>query len=202
MSGIPNICMRVRRFRKYFPECTTMFKTDSLCMLTSHSVNLVGFSLCGLYESKSVEAYQKMDSKAVKSIKSENQEKFMKINLKILELDNLEKYDVDLTPISSINIDLPVISNITDPVFQFYLDSAVSLNKDKFYIIIISNLSDNLYVDIWKGRVSDDSELTQNSVICNNSCVKFNFLNAYGLESDINEFTSGLLSDVIFSHID
>jgi hypothetical protein len=47
-----------------------------------------------------------------------------------------------------------------------------------------------------------DEKMNQSSVISNNSNVKFNFLNAFGVESDFNEFTEGIISDVIFSQID
>jgi hypothetical protein len=200
-SGIPNICMRIRRFKNYFPTNTTMFKTDSVCMLTSHSVNLVGFSICGLFDANTVDKLNKTDSNSA-ALKNLNNLKSLKICMKIFELESFEKYDANSTPISSSIIELPVICNITDPVFQFYLNNSVTINKDKIYYIIISNMSENFYIDIWKGRVSNETDVTQHSVICNNSCVKFNFLNAFGLESDINEFSGGIISDVIFSHVD
>jgi hypothetical protein len=198
-SGIPNICMRIRRFKNYFPANTTMFKTDSVCMLTSHTINLVGFSLCGLFDINSVDRLNKTENSDTKNF---NNLKSLKLNIKIFELDSFEKYEVNSSPISNIIIELPVICNITDPVFQFYLNNSVTINKDKIYYIVINNLSQNFYIDIWKGKVSSETDLTQHSVICNNSCVKFNFLTAFGLESDINEFSGGIISDVIFSHVE
>lgn len=198
-SGIPNICMRIRRFKNYFPASTTMFKTNSVCMLTSHTINLVGFSLCGLFDVNSVD---KLNKTVTDDSKNSNNLKSLKISMKIFELDSFEKYDANASPISNMIIDLPAICNITDPVFQFYLNNSVTINKEKIYYIIINNLSQNFYIDIWKGKVTTDTDLTQHSVICNNSCVKFNFLTAFGIESDINEFSGGILSDIIFSHVE
>ena len=47
-----------------------------------------------------------------------------------------------------------------------------------------------------------DDHVNQHSVICNNSNVKFNFLSAFGVESDFNEFSEGIISDVIYSLIE
>ena len=72
------------------------------------------------------------------------------------------------------------------------------------YFIIIKNLSNLTFVNSWTGNVGKeyDEKMNQSSVISNNSNVKFNFLNAFGVESDFNEFTEGIISDVIFSQID
>ena len=48
-SGIPNVCSRVRRLCKYSLDKSKYFKTDSLCMIVSQSINLTGFALCGLF---------------------------------------------------------------------------------------------------------------------------------------------------------
>jgi hypothetical protein len=189
VSGIPNICMRVRRFKKYFFTNTRYFKTSSICMLTSHTINLVGFSLCGLFNNKSTDS--KLDS--------------LKVELKIYELDSVKNFDYNSSAICCVEIMVPIILNVIDPVYQFYLNNSVTINKDKVYYIFINNLCTNNYVDLWSGEVhteSKESNENQHSVICNNSLVKFNFLNAFGVESDFNEFTAGMLSDIIFSHIE
>jgi hypothetical protein len=54
ISGIPNICMRIRRFKRFFYQNPKFFKTSNLCMLTSDTINLVGFSLCYLYSTSSL----------------------------------------------------------------------------------------------------------------------------------------------------
>jgi hypothetical protein len=185
-SGIPNICMRVRRFKRFFFSNARYFKTNSICMLTSQTINLVGFSVCGLFNNK-------------------NQDKELNLEIKIYEMDSVTKFDPNSNTICNLEIKIPIIQNVIDPVYQFYLKSAVTINKDKVYYIFMNNLSGNNYIDIWTGEVSkdkDDSSENQHSVLCNNSNVKFNFINAFGVESDFNEFTGGILSDIIFSHID
>jgi hypothetical protein len=186
ISGIPNICMRIRRFKKYTNSKSKYFKTDSLCMLVSNTINLAGFAICGL-------------------IYDHNQSDFKyTINLKIYELDNIQNFSGDNKEMISINVDIPMITNIVDPVFQFYLPNSVTISKNKMYFIIIKNLSNLTFVNSWTGNVGKeyDEKMNQSSVISNNSNVKFNFLNAFGVESDFNEFTEGIISDVIFSQID
>ena len=186
ISGIPNICMRIRRFKKYTNSKSKYFKTDSLCMLVSNTINLAGFSICGL-------------------IYDHNQNDFKyTINLKIYELDNVQNFSGDNKEMISLNVDIPMITNIVDPVFQFYLPNSVTISKNKMYFIIIKNLSNLTFVNSWTGNVGKeyDEKMNQSSVISNNSNVKFNFLNAFGVESDFNEFTEGIISDVIFSQID
>ena len=186
ISGIPNICLRIRRFKKYTNSKSKYFKTDSLCMLVSNTINLAGFAICGLiYE------------------QNQNDLKY-KINLKIYELDNIQNFSGDNKEMISLNVDIPMITNIVDPVFQFYLPNSVTISKNKMYFIIIKNLSNLTFVNSWTGNVGKeyDEKMNQSSVISNNSNVKFNFLNAFGVESDFNEFTEGIISDVIFSQID
>ncbi len=192
LSGIPNICMRVRRFRKFYYSNTKFYKTNSICMMTSHTINLVGFSLCGLFLNKSTSSL----TSAPHSIK---------IGIKIYEMEFIAEFSPNLPLISSVEVDVPLILNVIDPVFQFYLKNAVTIYKDKGYYIFMDNLSENNYVDMWSGEVSkekDESTEDQHSVVCNNSNVKFNFINTIGVESDFNEFSGGVLSDIIFSHLD
>jgi hypothetical protein len=186
ISGIPNICMRIRRFRKFSNSKSKYFKTDSLCMLCSNSINLAGFALCGL-------------------IHEHNQPLITyKINLKIFELDNVQKFDNNSKEILSIDVDIPVITNIVDPVYQFYLKNSVTISKNKLYFIIIKNLSNMTFVNTWSGNVGKelDDNINQHSIISNNSNVKFNFLSAFGVESDFNEFSEGIISDIIYSQIE
>jgi hypothetical protein len=191
LSGIPNICMRVRRFRKFYYSNTRFFKTNSICMMTSQTINLVGFSLCGLFLNK--------------TLNSSNPAQSLKMKIKIYEMDSIVEFNQNLPLICTIDITLPLILNVIDPVYQFYLKNAVTVYKDKGYYILMDNISEYNYVDMWSGEVSrekDEASEDQHSVVCNNSNVKFNFINTLGVESDFNEFSGGILSDIIFSHLE
>jgi len=185
-SGIPNICMRIRRFRRFFFTSSRYLKTTSLCLSASHSVGIVGLSLCGLYNNKT---------------------QFSKIQfeIKIFELEMDEKFNDKKVPVYESKVSVPTIVNVVDPVFQFYLNKTVNINKDKCYFIVLNNLDLNSYIDIWTGEITSEKSSDKQdrmSVVCNNTGVKFHFLRANGMQSDFDEFSYGLISDIIFSHLD
>jgi hypothetical protein len=186
-SGIPNICSRIRRLCKYSLEKSKYFKTDSLCMIVSQSINLTGFAICGLFHEpeQPIQTY--------------------KINLKLYEVNDANNFNKDSKEMLSIDVDIPSITNYIDPVYQFYLSKSYLLNKDKFYFIILTNLSQDIYINTWSGSIYKDKNkvnTSQNNVIIsNNDNIKFTFLNAFGIESDFNEFSNGIISDIIYSPV-
>ena len=184
-SGIPNICMRIRRFRRYFFTSSRYLKTSSFCFFASHSVNIVGLSLCGLFNNKTQFSKNEFE-------------------IKIFELELDQKFDDRKVPVYESKVSVPTIVNVVDPVFQFYLNKTVPVHKDKCYFIILNNLEQNSYIDIWTGEISPEKneKLEQQSIVCNNTGVKFSFLRANGVQSDFDEFSYGLISDIIFSHLD
>ncbi len=115
-----------------------------------------------------------------------------------------QKFDDKKTPVYESKVVVPTIVNVVDPVFQFYLNKTVPVHKDKCYFVILNNLDLNSYIDIWTGEITPDKadKLEQQSVVCNNTGVKFSFLRANGVQSDFDEFSYGLISDIIFSHLD
>jgi len=186
-SGIPNVCSRIRRLCKYSLDKSKYFKKDSLCMIVSQSINLTGFAICGLFH----EADQPIQS--------------YKINLKLYEVSDINNFNKDSKEMLSIDVDIPSITNYIDPVYQFYLDNSYLLNKDKFYFIILSNLSEDTFINTWSGSIYKDKNAVTttptNVIISNNENIKFTFLNAFGIESDFNEFSNGIISDIIYSPV-
>ena len=186
-SGIPNVCSRIRRLCKYSLDKSKYFKKDSLCMIVSQSINLTGFAICGLFHEpdQPIESY--------------------KINLKLYEVKDANNFNKDSKELFSVDVDIPSITNYIDPVYQFYLSNSYLINKDKFYFIILTNLSENTFVNTWSGSIyKDKNAVTSNAtnvIISNNENIKFTFLNAFGVESDFNEFSNGIISDIIYSPV-
>ena len=104
-SGIPNVCSRERRLRKYSLDKSKYFKTDSLCMIVSQSINLTGFALCYFFHGheQPIQTY--------------------KVNLKLNGINDTNNFSKDSKEIFSIDIDKPSITNYID-VYQFYLDNS------------------------------------------------------------------------------
>ena len=187
-SGIPNICSRVRRLCRYSYEKSKYFKKDSLCMIVSQNINLTGFALCGLY------------------FEQDQPIKTYKVNLKLYEVDDANNFSNDLKEMLSIDVDIPTITNVVDPVYQFYLLKSYLISKDKFYFIILENLSEDVFINTWSGTIYKDKKNFNmnetNIVYANNENIKFTFMNAFGIESDLNEFSGGIISDVIYSPVE
>ena len=169
-SGIPNICSRVRRLCRYSYEKSKYFKKDSLCMIVSQNINLTGFALCGLY------------------FEQDQPIKTYKVNLKLYEVDDANNFSNDLKEMLSIDVDIPTITNVVDPVYQFYLLKSYLISKDKFYFIILENLSEDVFINTWSGTIYKDKKNFNmnetNIVYANNENIKFTFMNAFGVESD------------------
>ena len=187
-SGIPNICSRVRRLYRYSYEKSKYFKKDSLCMIVSQNINLTGFALCGLY------------------FEQDQPIKTYKVNLKLYEVDDANNFSNDLKEMLSIDVDIPTITNVVDPVYQFYLLKSYLISKDKFYFIILENLSEDVFINTWSGTIYKDKKNFNmnetNIVYANNENIKFTFMNAFGVESDLNEFSGGIISDIIYSPVE
>ena len=187
-SGIPNICSRVRRLCRYSYEKSKYFKKDSLCMIVSQNINLTGFALCGLY------------------FEQDQPIKTYKVNLKLYEVDDANNFSNFLKAMLSIDVDIPTITNVVDPVYQFYLLKSYLISKDKFYFIILENLSEDVFINTWSGTIYKDKKNFNmnetNIVYANNENIKFTFMNAFGVESDLNEFSGGIISDVIYSPVE
>ena len=62
------------------------------------------------------------------------------------------------------------------------MDNSYLLNKDKFYFIILTNLSNNTFINAWSGSIYKDKNK-------NNTNIKFTYLNAFGVESNFDEFS-------------
>ena len=62
------------------------------------------------------------------------------------------------------------------------MDNSYLLNKDKFYFIILTNLSNDTFINVWSGSIYEDKNK-------NNTNIKFTYLIAFGVESDLNEFS-------------
>ena len=103
-SGKPNVCSRIRRLCKYSLEKSKYFKTDSLCMIVSQSINLTGFALCGLFlePDKAIQTY--------------------KINMKLFEVNEINDFNKASREMLSIDVDIPSITNyiIIYPLLELY----------------------------------------------------------------------------------
>ena len=109
------------------------------------------------------------------------------------EINDTNNFSKDSKEILSIDIDKPSITNYIEAEYQFYLDNSYLPNKDEFYFIIYTNLSNDIFINAWPGTIYNDKNKNNinqiNEIICNNDNIKFTFLNAFGVEFDYNELS-------------
>lgn len=93
------------------------------------------------------------------------------------------------------------IRNPIDPTIVYYLNKSINISPEKIYIITIANLNKEVYLDLWSGEVSKYFiNLMAQGIKCNSSHIKFEFTPPEGIESDFNEFNSGIIADLIYSY--
>lgn len=213
ITGISSFSLRIRRFTKFSKTGINYFRTSSLNFSSNSPISIVGFSVCGLFSEEnmknileaknnqsSMEMNQKnFDSLSIKGNKdSVKNEKTLPFKFTIKEIDNENGKHLELI---SENFVLREIKNPIDPTLIFYLNKSINIHPERTYIITVCNLSKEFYLDLWCGEVSKYFLKSMNQGIrCNTSGIKFEFNPPEGIESDFNEFNSGILSDLIFSH--
>lgn len=218
-SGISSICYRVRRFKQFYSyEIAKYFRNSAICVMVNKTITLSGLGLCGLFVNN---LYKKVPSMPLlleviesyfvnisnQNTKNEVNPYDVKEGKRNNKNSNLEEIRNTLV---SKEIELPSIKNIIDPVYQLYFDKSILMHKDRIYYITLRNLSKDDFVKIWSGSIEDEivsdkkkeeTEFNNNqTVICNDTYVKFNMIPAFDFESDFNEFTMGLISDFIYSY--
>lgn len=216
-TGISSFTLRIRRFTKFSKTGINYFKTSSLKFSANSPVSIVGFSVCGLFSEENMKNILEVkdpnnssnNSKAFDSmnLKEENTnniiniiEKTLPFKFSIKEYVNGENLSKANELISE-NFVLKEIKNPIDPTMIYYLNKSINISPEKTYIVSIVNSSKDVYLDLWSGEVSKYflNSMTQ-GLRCNTSSIKFDFNPPEGIESDFNEFNSGILSDFIFSH--
>ena len=211
-TGISSFTLRIRRFTKFSKTGINFFKTSSLKFSSNSPISIVGFSVCGLFseeymknilsskEEKKSESSLAMNNTALESLtKIILKEKTLPFKFTIKEISSEAKPLG--TELISEDFLLKEIKNPIDPTLIYYLNKSINISPEKTYIVSIVNLSKDVYLDLWSGEVSKYFLNTMSQGLrCNSSGIKFEFNPPEGIESDFNEFNSGILSDFIFSH--
>lgn len=210
-SGISSICYRIRRFKQFYSyEIAKFFRNSSLCLMVNKTITLSGLGICGLFVDN---LYKKVPSMPLLLEITESY--FVTSNPTSSEKETSKKMRETQTEIKTVvvskEIDLPAIRNIIDPVYLVYFDKSIILHKDRIYYLTLKNLGKEDFIKIWSGSIQDEvfnekdkskeqDSVNNQSIVCNDSYVKFNMIPAFGYESDFNEFTMGLICDFIFSY--
>lgn len=193
-TGISSSSLRLRRFNKFSKKVYEYYKTSSLLCKVNTPICLVGFGLCGLY------MHSKESGTGEQSVNSKGTNQKVSIQIEVAEIknDDLLKRESLIKEIHN----MCLIQNTTDPTFVIYLNKAINLKPEMKYIITVTNMHKDSYLELWCGQVSKYFLKDMKQFIhCNTSNINFEFLPAEGVESDFNEFNSGLIGDLIYSSL-
>ena len=91
------------------------------------------------------------------------------------------------------------IIDTNNPVINIIFDKGISINKDEKYIIVVENLEDKKFCDIWVGNAFKKL-ITNNvqNIKCNNTGLEFNFSLSNEYNSDLNEFKQGIIEGLLY----
>lgn len=193
LTGQANNSVLLRRFLRFVHNDVKYFKITSLIVKVNSPIFLTGLSVCGLYipNKKSAEpSYANepgisLDILVSISEENDNQEWNKLISEKSLLLPIRDKFD----PANIINF-----------------VKGVKLNKNKRYLITIENNSNVSYCDLWVGGVKEkekkDKEKKDDEdyvIRCHNTNVDFSFSQSKDIQTDFDEFRTGIIEGILFS---
>lgn len=209
-SGRASKSLLIRRFIHFVHDDIKYFKATSLLFKCSSPIFLSGLFLCGLFVTvkKDPNFFSQyfFSSKTVEKLDLE-------INLYQVDSD-LEPMIEKMKPILTEKKELFGIRNKSDPSFMINFNKAVKLSNECFYLINIKNLSSEVYCELWvgstklseengsqrlrKSRSSTEREGIQ-ELVCTSTNVTFTFKIAEGIQTDFDEFNSGIISGLFYT---
>ena len=154
----------------------------------SKDIILYGVILCGKYlSSKKIKQndYSEIDM---------NVRNYYKINIKVYEL-SCNKVLINE------NKNLYEIINVNDPVVNIFFEKGLKINKDEKYIIVVENLENEKYLDLWMGNIYKKTILDNKQVIkCNMTGIEFRFGTSHEYNSDLDEFKQGIIEGISYGN--
>ena len=177
---------KLNRFVSYRHEGTRYFGFSTLEFSCKNDIILFGISLCGKYLSS-----KKLKQKDYSEI-SITERSFYEINVKLYKSEN------KLLLINE-NSKLYEIIDANNPIININFEKGIKLNKDKVYIIVVENLENEKYLDLWVGSVLKESIANKiQKIKCNSSNFEFDFRLSSVFNSDLNEFQRGIIEGILY----
>jgi hypothetical protein len=179
---------KLNRFVTYKHEGLKYFGVTSLELICQKDIILCGLFVCGKYLSS-----KKLKQTDYSNIPKEERG-FININIKIYEKGKNE-------PLIEENKKLYEIVEANDPVVDIIFEKGIKIKREVKYIIIIENLEQEKFTDLWIGKVFkkliNDNKQT---IRCNNSNIIFDFFMPKEHNSDFNEFEQGIIGGILYGN--
>ena len=177
---------KLNRFVTYRYEGLKYLGFSTLEFSCNNDIVLYGIFLCGKFLSSN-----KIKQKDYSEIPID-QRGFYDINVKLYELKNK-------SVLFNENKKLYEIIEANNPIIQISFDKGITINKEKRYVIVVENLENDKFCELWVGNVHKKLIVnkTQN-VKCNNTGLEFNFCLSNEFNSDFNEFKQGIIEGILY----
>ena len=177
---------KLNRFVTYRYEGLKYLGFSTLEFSCNNDIVLYGIFLCGKFLSSN-----KIKQKDYSEIPIE-QRGFYDINVKLYELKNK-------SVLFNENKKLYEIIEANNPIIQISFDKGITINKEKRYVIVVENLENDKFCELWVGNVHKKLIVnkTQN-IKCNNTGLEFNFSLSNEFNSDLNEFKQGIIEGILY----
>ena len=181
-------CYKLNRYNGYKHDGLKLFCFTSVELISHTDIILYGLCLCGKYLSS-----KKRKQLDYSTIPKEDRG-FFNINIKLFEKDKKE------TLINE-NQKLYEVVNNNDPVIEIFFEKGIKLIKEVKYIIVVENLENEKYSNIWVGNVHKKFVRgNKQSIRCNNTGNIFNFYMPQEHQSDFNEFEIGIIEGILYGN--
>ena len=192
LTGQASNSILLRRFLRFIHSEIKFFKNTSLIIKSNSQIFLSGLLICGLYINK-------------KKIKDPNND----LNNNLLNRDkidikiNIFPYDIESNNKGEIifNEDFKIYGIIDhkDPTQIVNFSKGVKFLSDKNYLITIENISKDCYCDLWVGNTGNIKNKDTQTIKCHNTQTEFTFIRSKGIQTDFDEFNSGIIVGVLYS---
>ena len=177
---------QLNRFVTYKHEGPKLFNFSSVELICEKDNILFGLFLCGKYVSS-----KKLNQTDYSTIAKEKRT-FININIKVFEKDIKD-------PLIDVNKKLYEVVDINNPIIDIFFEKGIKMKKEVKYIILVENLENEKYSDIWFGKVHKKLIDNDKQVIrCNNTGNIFTFYMPQEYNSDFNEFEAGIIEGILY----
>ena len=179
----------LNRFVTYKHEGPKFFGFSTLEFSCDNNIVLYGLFLCGKYLSS-----KSMKQKDFSEL-SIDERNFYEINVKIYELNDISKKKLLINE----NKKLYEIVESNDPLLNIKFEKSIKINKEDKYLIVIENLENEKYCDMWVGNIYKKLLVNNMQIIkCNNTGFEFCFKLSKDYNSDLNEFKMGIIEGILY----
>ena len=177
---------QLNRFVTYRHDGLKYFRFSTLEFSCNNEIIVYGIFLCGKFLSSNTIKQKDFSEISI------HERSFYDINVKIYQLKNKSL-------LFNENKKLYEIVEPNNPAINITFDKGIKINKNERYVIVIENLENEKFCDLWVGNVHKKLIVNKiQNIRCNNTGIEFNFCLSNEFNSDFNEFKQGIIEGILY----